>query len=53
MSKTKELKESKLVRISLRDYELLRRLAFKAHKPMILILEEILRQHTLKAAVKN
>lgn len=48
MSTTKELKKSKLVRISLKDYETLRKLAYKAHKPMTEILEEIIKLHESK-----
>ncbi len=36
----KNKKPTKNVRISLRSYELLRRIAFKAHKPIVDILDE-------------
>ena len=34
-------KKTRQVRISLRAYELLRRWAFKAHKPMVEIIDEL------------
>jgi hypothetical protein len=37
---TNKRKPTKSVRISLRTYELLRRIAFKAHKPMSAIIDE-------------
>lgn len=49
--KTKS-KETVPVRVYLKDYEVLRRLAFRAHKPMTEILEEIIKQHALKSTGK-
>jgi hypothetical protein len=34
------IKKTKVVRVSLRTYEMLRRIAFKAHKPMTAIIDE-------------
>lgn len=39
------------IRISLKDYETLRKLAYKAHKPMTKILEEIIKQHETRNSV--
>jgi hypothetical protein len=36
----KKTKITKSIRVSLRTYELLRRIAFKAHKPMTAIIDE-------------
>jgi hypothetical protein len=41
----KKKKQTKQVRISLKHYELIRRVAFRAHKPMTAILEEIINRH--------
>lgn len=40
MEKTKE---SKQIRISLKEYEQVRKIAYKTHKPMTVILEELIR----------
>lgn len=36
-------KETKQVRISLKEYEVIRKLAFKKHKPMTVVLEDIIK----------
>lgn len=40
----KKKKVTKHIRVSLRAYEILRRMAFKAHKPMVDILDEFIQR---------
>jgi hypothetical protein len=47
MKTKKKQKVSKQVRVSLKHYEQLRRAAYRAHKPMAAILEEIIAQRAV------
>lgn len=45
-------KLSKQVRISLKEYDVLRKMAYKAHKPMTVILENMIKLQDLELNAK-